>query len=165
MKALLFITILFSSLFAQDIDIKGLKIGMSFEDASKLFKLSKSGNISFATNKDGTKPTFASKKIDFLGLKFENNKIREIALKIQSDHYDTIIAPLKDKYKMVCESSIIQNRMGAKFNQEECVFISNDVQMNVTKYSQNINESFILVSKPLTNEELNKSNEKIKSDI
>lgn len=166
MKALLFITMLFSSIFAQDIDIKGLKIGMSFEDASKLFKITKFDNVYFAKLKNGKEATFASSEVKYIALRFTDNKITSIAVNLDSSDYSLFIAPLKDKYKsMKCESSIVQNKMGAKFNQEECFMTENDVRMHIEKYSDKITESYISVSKRPTKEELNKFNEKIKSDI
>lgn len=46
MKYLLIVTILLSSMFAKDIDIKGLKIGMTFEEANKIVKFNKGQRFS-----------------------------------------------------------------------------------------------------------------------
>lgn len=166
MRKLLLFVILLSSVFAQDIDIKGLKIGMTYQEASKLFKLGEYKKIVFATQKNGQTPTFAGVSVDYIALHFENKKINSISVKFNSSDYNQVIEPLREKYKnMICDVSVVQNRMGAKFNQEEC-YVANDViGMSINKYSDNISESYISVYKKATKEEIENNKEKVKKDI
>ena len=165
MKVLLLITMLLSFIFAQDIDIKGLKIGMTYEEANKLFDLKPVGKFRLVAMKNGKDVTFATAKVEQLYLEFSNNKIINIVMKLKSDDYNTVVAPLKEKYKMKCEKSIIENKIGAKFNQEECIFISNGIKMSIDKYFQNITDSLLFVSKEPTMEDVNKRAETAKKDI
>ena len=163
MKALFFFAIFLSSLFAQDIDIKGLKIGMTFEEASKLFKFIQYDKKSFARVQDVT--TFGGVNINFMSVNFENDKVRDILITMKPDNFDTVIDALKEKYKMTCVYSTIQNRMGAKFNQEKCNYIYNGVVLMADKYMNKTTESSIFVSNLPSDEDMKNEKEKAKNDI
>lgn len=160
MKYLLLVTMLLSSMFAKDIDIKGLKIGMTFEEANKIVKFNKGQRFSFAIN-----PTFGGVKAEYLAIELKNNKISNIAVNLKSDDFDNVIGALLDKYDLKCKDSLVQTKIGAKYNQVKCSYSSNGVNLIVEKYSGNVSESLIMVLVPPTEEEIKKENEKVKNDI
>lgn len=170
MRALLLFTILLSSLFAQDIDIKGFKIGMTFEEASKLFKLTldhpdvSSGELCLVYGVEDI-TTFASVNIDSMSVGFKKKKVSDILIILKPDNFAPIIDALKDKYKITCEYSIIQNGMGTKFKQESCQYSYNEVLLLADKYAKKITESFILVSKLPSDDDIKKKKEKAKKDM
>lgn len=164
MKALFFILALFVSVLAKDIEMKGLKIGMTYEEVSKLYKID---NWNFATMKNGKQPTLAGVEVNYMSLEFKNKKLKNISFSFKSKDFHTVFEPIFEKYNdMKCNETKVQNSFGATFNQVECFMIYEKSTMLIYKLQPNdITRSYISISEPISNEDIKKRNENAKKDI
>lgn len=164
MKVLFFLLALFVSVFAKDIEMKGLKIGMTYEEVSKLYKIDK---WSFASMKNGKQPTLAGVEVDYMSLEFKNKKLTNISFSFKSKDFYTVFEPIFEKYNdMKCNETKVQNSFGAVFNQVRCNLYDEKSYMSIYKLQpDDITKSYITISEPLSNEDIKKRNENVKKDI
>lgn len=167
MKVLFIIFVLFSLCFSADgIEIKGLKIGMKYDDILKNFKLTEIKQSYFATMKDNKKITIGGVDTDFVSLEFNNKILESMLFSFKSKSFENVLEAIKTKYKVKCENSKVQNRMGAIFNQVDCSFEDSKSSMFIQKHSKsNVDLSFIGVRSISSDKELIKKLESSKRDI
>lgn len=164
MKVLFFLLALFVSVFAKDIEMKGLKIGMTYEEVSKLYKIDK---WSFASMKNGKQPTLAGIEVDYMSLKFKNKKLTDISFSFKSKDFHTVFEPIFEKYNDIkCNETKVQNSFGALFNQIKCKLYDEKSYMSVYKLQpDDITKSYIHIGEKVSDEDVNKRAETAKKDI
>ncbi len=166
MKLVFFIALFLSSCYANDIEIKGLKMGMKYDDISKLYTISKFEKSYFATMKDGKDITIGGVKTNFVGLGFSNETLDSLMISFESTSFEDVLDAIKTKYSVKCEYSKIQNRMGAIFNQIECNYDDGKSSMFIKKHAKsNVDSSFIGIRSKTKDMQLIKQKESSKKDI
>ncbi|MFW9627726.1 MAG: hypothetical protein ACMV1K_13450 [Sulfurospirillum sp.] len=164
---LLFLVLAFAlSCFAEDIEIKGLKVGMKYEDVAKLYKIDKFENSNFLSMKNGNKITFGGVSSEFVSVHFKNKTVESIFIVIKSKSFDDVMNAIKTKYNLRCEDSNIKNRMGAEFVQVECNYEDSKSSIYAQKYTHSdISKSFIGIQSHESKQEYIKKAEESKKDI
>lgn len=122
MKVLLLVFALIISCFADEIEIKGLKIGMSKDDVSKIYSITKS------PSRDGdgyylsqNSFTIGGSKVFDTRVYFAEDKSDHIEIVLYSSSFENVLSALKDKYKdLKCVNSEIKNKLGNSFTQTIC---------------------------------------------
>lgn len=166
MKLLFVVLALVVSIFAEDIEIKGLKVGMKYEDVAKIYKINKFENSNFLSMKNGNKITFGGVNSEFVSLHFKNKAIESIFIAIKSQSFDTVMDAIKTKYNLQCEESNIRNRMGAEFVQVECNYEDSKSSLYAQKYTHSdISKSFIGIQSHESKKEYINKAEESKKDI
>lgn len=76
---------------------------------------------------------------------FYAGKLSAISVHIEEKYFTQVIEALKEKYgKGEYESEMIQNRMGAKFENKNYVWLKAGGMLNATRYSGNLETSAVL---------------------
>jgi len=158
MKKTLFILVAFftfyaSNSYAQDVEIKGLYIGLDKDAAEKIAYFTDPFTIA------GIEPNRGRCG----GVWFdENNKLERFLFCFDSRHFSKMHEAIFKKYEnILCEDSEITNRMGVKFDQIHCK-IDDDVSvLTLLRYVDATNSLLSIESKKL----LQKKAEEREKDI
>ncbi len=126
-----------ASAISQEIEIKGLKLGMSKADVeSKFGEISKSGFI--------YEFTIGGIEGKYLKLKFHEDKLDDIYFSFNSDGFEAVRGAVASKYPALkCKNSTVENRMGASFVQVECNLNSDNAMFSLTRISGDIKTSML----------------------
>lgn len=176
MKVLLIIFALFSLCFsANDLEIKGLKIGMTVDEVNnnipiKYYIMDKVISEDSMSDMNGFK---FSQIISLAGRKpvtgdvvFFKNISDQINFYFASSDFDFILSAVSEKYKNIkCSESTISNIHGALFTQKDCFISDSKSVLSFKKYYPNIDVSRISIKSHRRISEEQKVIESGKKDI
>ena len=81
-------------------------------------------------------------------------KATSISITFKSEYFNDVKAALITKYKLVCETRKVQNRMGATFLAEDCMYEEDGDTLLLNKFSEKLTQSAIWI---YNNKDLEKS--------
>ena len=114
-----------------DIEIKGIKLGMIKSEAEML--LGTEFNV-----KPFTIAGIPSKKYGITS-KFIDDKLSEFSFSFNPTFFPIMLSAVKEKYpELTCETSEVKNNMGATFEQKKCMIKSNSGNFRLSKYSYDL---------------------------
>ena len=125
MKSLFLVLVFMVTCFATEVEIKGLKIGITKDDISKIYQIKKFP-LKDKLNRDkyylsGDMITIADSKIFDMELFFVDDKVDYINITLYSSSFDKVLDAIKGKYNNVkCTNYEIKNKLGNSFTQTEC---------------------------------------------
>lgn len=137
-------------------DVKGIALGMPAGDAFAKLQAPRrcapdmeKGNCAIlrADLKHGF-TTLAGVEINGLNISISGGKVAGILVKFDSPDYASIRDAYQEKFgKLRCTAGVIQNRMGAKFDNEVCDWHENDANWSLNKRATTVDEgSLFLIS-------------------
>lgn len=142
---------------AQPIEIKGLYVGMSKAEVLEKFPTWKDFTIAGVRSKYEHTP---------VSIKYRDDKLDQLMFFFNSNHFDTMLSALKEKYpEMSCESTQVGNAMGATFDQTRCTLKGTDSILQFSRYVSDIRTSVLsMMSMKFLEEQAEKVKER-KKDI
>ena len=147
-----------NSIEKNDIEIKGIKLGMIRSEAEML--LGTESNV-----KPFTIAGIPSKKYGITS-KFIDDKLSEFGFYFNPTFFPLMLSAVKEKYpELTCETSEVKNRMGATFEQKNCAIKSNSGNFKMSKYSYDLNTSSLRMTSVEQEEKYILEMKKQKKDI
>jgi len=131
-----------TSVAADRVEIKGLKVGLTEQEVKKAIK----GDL--YNHPDFSIGGVSGKSGDTHPLSFiwKDKKLVGFFFKFDPTDFNTLLESVKGKYSQVgCENSEVSTAMGAKFLQISCGTVIGDDRISVVKYGSNITESRLSV--------------------
>jgi hypothetical protein len=103
--------------------------------------------------------TIGGYPVDNLNVELDGDgRIESIYISFATRAFDTIRLGFKDKYPSLrCEASVVQNRMGANFDQEECFYTDAMGALTIKKRAGKIDDASVLI---VTNQVVEKSTQR-----
>ncbi len=146
--------------FGQEIEIKGISLGMSKDKFDNT--IDRSGVEDFTIG--GVKSKYPNPLSDANFTLFYDNKLDQFVFLFDSSKFEDVLSAVKTKYPEIkCVDSEISNAMGAKFNQVTCILKGDNGDLGVNKFSNDIKTSgLILHSNRLLKKALAKDKEQQK---
>ncbi|MDO8946903.1 MAG: hypothetical protein Q7U88_07055 [Desulfocapsaceae bacterium] len=120
--------------FGQDIEIKGLSLGMSKEKFDKDIGTNSMKNFTIAGVKSmySLRPEFFENNLDAFNFFFDAGK------------FDDVLSAVTSKYSDIkCEESELSNAMGAHFKQVECELKGNVGTLRIVRFVGDVNTSLL----------------------
>ncbi len=143
-QILIYAFVLFAGLnsaaaISQEIEIKGLKLGMSKADVeSNVGKIRGSFIDGFTIGGVGGK---------YLAVKFHEDKLDNVMFIFKPDGFEAVRRAVASKYPaLTCSDSTVQNRAGASFEQVRCELNSDGTRFSLTRISGDVNTSMLTLS-------------------
>jgi hypothetical protein len=140
--------------FGQEIEIKGISLGMSKERFDKEIGSKAMKNFTIA----GVKSKSSTTRIAFL-----DNKVADLSFVFDSSGFDDVLSAVNEKYPGIkCEESDAANQMGVKFKQVTCHLEGESGDLLLVKFLSlsNIDTSLLsLMSHRFQEELINKKQE------
>jgi hypothetical protein len=126
----------------QDIDIKGIKIGIAKSEVKEKFPNFKDFTIA------GVESTYKNLPSDAY-FKYKDEMLDQFVFFFDSSKFDQVLQAFNSKYKsMECEKSSVSNAYGASFNQISCSLFDEKSKLSLDKYAGTIDKSaIVLISK------------------
>jgi hypothetical protein len=110
----------------QEIEIKGIHLGMTKEEWKKKFNWAGAIDFSIA-GIPGKSPVVPC---------FYNDKLDEFYFRFDSKEFDNVLRSVKSKYpRLKCSESIVSNAMGASFNQVVCHLAGKSGNLEIRRFS------------------------------
>lgn len=122
-----------------EIEIKGLKLGMSFNAVAEAIAKSENGALTIGGvwMKGGSRPLIRYN---------DSDQMTSLYFQYEPDDFDAVIGAVKSKYpSTICENSKITNRMGAAFLQTECRLLAKSGYLTLSRYGGDITEGSLLL--------------------
>ena len=136
------------------IEIKGITIGMPIQDYKLIIANNGDGffSIGGVTGKSPSPPLY----------KLRDGKLDSFTFIFEPSDFPRVLEAVKNKYPSInCNNNEVQNRMGATFNQVECVLDGTNSVLNLSKYAGDIETSMLMIT---SNEHLNELKKKFTKD-
>lgn len=181
MKRFLAISIALASLGAnaQSMDFKGSKFGdttAQFQELQRGFICADGSDPcrmlvwSTPDGREDATMTYAGETAKGFYAKFDEDKLVSVEVRIRPESFDRVLAGLTGKFgKPKLQRSVVQNRMGAKFEQVTASWSRKDGLILASKYTDEVTSGVIhLVSPGLARQALANeaaANRKAKSDL
>lgn len=119
-----------------DVEIKGLKLGMTREEVQALHPAGTKGEIFTVA---GVKSKYAHSNVEQYN---SDGKVIAVMFFFDRDNFEQVFDAVKGKYpKMNCETSSVSNAMGATFQKIECRHGS----LKITNMVSDINTSLLSI--------------------
>jgi hypothetical protein len=119
--------------YSQKIEIKGLRLGMTTEEAEAKVGPMPLLNFTIA----GVPGKYADSSPDF-----HDGKLDSFAFYFDSAHFDDVFAAVKSKYPALrCVKSKVVNALGASFTQLDCHLRDKTGDLTLTRFINDINTS------------------------
>ncbi|MHB1351067.1 MAG: hypothetical protein ACYCYR_14520 [Desulfobulbaceae bacterium] len=150
------ITIIPTFASAQTIELKGLKIGMHRAEVEKKYPTWADFTIAgVKTDSDhGPMVEYYEDKLDCFIFSFD------------SDNFNSVKEAVNHKYPDIsCENSIVNNAMGANFEQISCELKYNESSLYLTRFGNDVTSSLLALTSQRWLDEKDKNKEVIKNDI
>ena len=142
--------------YVDAIEIKGIYFGMPQVDFYKKFGEPPTSNIVYIAGIEGQAQTY-----------FENKFLEKFVFIFESQNFESILESVKNKYpQMLCDKGMLQNKMGATFQQVECLLNDKTGNLYLVKYAGgNISKSILQLIKKSHLDQIKIQQEKSKKDI
>ena len=142
-----------------EVEIKGIKIGMSKSDIDALLGDSNSPkSFSIAGINSKTPPAIFNRFID--------GKLSQFSFYFSAINFSLMQSAVKEKYPdLACETSEVKNRMGATFEQVRCKINYKSGELLLSKYSLDLNTSGLVMTSEEEREKFRLEMQKKKKDI
>ena len=142
-----------------EFEIKGIKLGMTEEELIPLIgNRIRPQDFSIAGVKARTPPAIFDEFID--------GKLSSFTFLFSANSFYTVVIALREKYREIrCVETEVQNRMGAKFTQEDCKLSSNSGVLTIQRYYTDLNTSVLKMRSHETLERARKEIEGKKKDV
>lgn len=140
--------------FAQALEIKGLRLGMSQFDVQDLHGQLPLRDFTIAgvRSKNSISP-------DFL-----NGRMERFTFYFDSAEFDTVRPVVAERYpKMHCDNSVVSNSMGAKLRQTECFLKGSDGVLLLSRFvSDSTTSSLTMIANAVLERQKKKDSERHK---
>jgi hypothetical protein len=143
---------------AQDIEIKGLRLGMTKQEVQK--KIGRLPVLNFTiAGVEGIDGPFSPE--------FYQGKLDSFVFLFDPRDFDEVLSAVKGKYPaLTCENSTVTNAMNARFTQTQCNLRDKQGALQLSRYVLNISTSALsLVSDRHIKDSLDKQDKKRKKDL
>ncbi len=162
-QILIYAFVLFAGLnsaaaISQEIEIKGLKLGMSKADVELKFgEISRYGYI-YEFTIGGVESQYGGG----INLEFHEDKLDEVWFFFDADGFDAVRKAVASKYPALkCSGSTVSNAMGASFRQTKCSLKNKIGTLSISRFVSEINTSLLSMRTPRSmNELMDKAKEK-----
>jgi len=142
-------------LAAQEIEIKGVTLGMSKTDYWTLFP-------GGAPTDEFSIAGIKSKYHTHLRVTFENDRLVELFFFYEPKYFEQMREALQSKYpKLACSNSTVTNRMGASFTQTDCRY----KELSVSRYVSLDTASLTLIDRDYQERLRKQKADKSRSDL
>ncbi len=170
-QILIYAFVLFAGLnsaaaISQEIEIKGLKLGMSKADVE--LKFGKVDNV--ALGKDGELYQFTIGGVEgtynHAKLEFHADKLDKVWFFFNADGFDAVRKAVASKYPALkCSGSTVSNTMGASFRQTECSLKNKIGTLELRRFVGDINTSVLTMTTHRNRKELMDKEKEKQGDI
>lgn len=142
--SLLVASVSWPAMASGEVMLKGIYIGMPEQEYMFLVP-GRSGGYGGTTSRPSGSFTLADIR-GWANAEFKDGVLVFWAFEYGSSNHEQMRDALQSKYPLKCNRSVVQNNMGASFDQESCNYASGDSLLTLDRYSSNINESSLLLA-------------------
>ncbi len=150
-------TLLSASVYAQNIEIKGLRLGMTKEEVEeKIGRLPvRDFTIAGVREEYGNfAPQFYDGKLDSLHFFFDSRR------------FDHVVSAVNEKYpSFACKDNAVTNAMGATFTQTRCTLRDELGNLHMSRFTSDIRRSVLNLQSDRRDKELMEKDNRLKKDI
>jgi hypothetical protein len=154
-----FTSVLFSeTVRAQEIEIKGLRLGMTKQEVQKKIGRLPVDNFTIAG---------VQSKYGEFSPEFYHGKLDSFTFFFDSSDFDQVLSAVKDKYPaLICENTTITNAMGARFTQTVCNLRDKLGVLHLSRYlMSNITSSVLSLNSDRYLKDFTDKQNKLKKDL